>query len=349
MNRQTSLSASHERDVVSRDSHIAPWLWHAFAADQAAFQLNGEALGKAVEHLQICEACQAEIGFLASLADAAHMAPAPLSALLAHVSPDLVHDASVAMVPSDEALGVYLALKDSIDSETARQHFPAVAAHLEVCRLCQAEVENILRALDDEAPNVTAAAPQVLPMPPVPPDSEHESDWLRPNAWTRRLRAPYEIWVRPQALRITSTLAYPQIESSDTRDPSGSGDCFTIMLHEGSSASTETSVRLYVELQALYTQRVCGHLRAVRLSGPATPAPAAGLPWRINAGDQSESVSPGRRGKTDEDGTADFSMRGAGNYRFTIVVDACEWTVPLIIRSEASLDDDRSNPSNPAG
>lgn len=322
MNPGTSLPNSQQRSSATIDDHVIPWLWNAFATHQAEPWLTAEQATLAAQHLGACEACRAELGALASMADAAQVAPPALSALLAHVDPGLVHDPLLAAIPEDEDLALYIARSDSTNSEPTSLPRPAIFAHIEVCPLCQAEATSIVAMLDAAHPDATEA----------------QTAWEQPNAWVRRLRAPYQIWVQPQALRITSTLANPQIETQESPAAPLSGQRFTVTIDDDLAAYHDAQIQVQIEMHALFAQRIAGSISALRTIPGVAPEPADGVSWRLDSLVSSASESPGRSGKTDNQGSASFSMHGFGDYLFTFIMAGREWIVPITIHPDVTME-----------
>lgn len=334
MNSKASSTAGQSHKGAVRDEHVASWLWSTFVTQTASPQLSAEEMAWAAEHLRACETCRAEMGVLANLASAAPDLPPSLSAVFSHFSAVSAQDTADGVsgvsgvngaIPDDEDLAMYVALLQVSGEEAARQYSPDIAAHIALCPLCQAEVESIRWVLAEDQPDA----------------EEQQRLWERPSTWERRLRAPYQVWIRPRALRITSALAHPQIEPPRGISDPLSGERFTVALRDDTAGVPEEWVNLEVEMHGLFSQRITGKIRVIRASEGGSTIPAGGVPWRLESVGSSEVESPAYGGApitTDSDGAAPFSITGVGDYAIIITAAGLDWIVPLAIRADTEGD-----------
>ena len=331
MDSKASSPAGQNHRGPVREEHVAQWLWSAFASEPASVWLTAEESVWAIEHLRVCETCRAEIGVLANMASAAPDLSPALSAILTHFSARSTQDAvsgvggASGVVPDDEDLAMYVALLQVSGEAAARRESPDVWAHIALCPICQAEVASIRDVLADEQPVA----------------AEQQSLWERPSAWERRLRAPYQVWIRPRELRITSALTNPQIEPPKGISDPLSGERFTVAFRDDTAGVPEEWVNVEVEMHALFAQRIACQIHAVRTSEGASTIPADGVPWRLESVAVSEEEAPtrsGTRNTTNSDGTATFSITGVGDYEIIITIAGLDWIVPLAIRTDTSGD-----------
>src|SRR5215467_3359014 len=120
--------------------------------------------------------------------------------------------------------------------------------------------------------------------------------------------------------------------------PADLGQRFTVVLSDNPAATSDAWVRIQVEMFALYSRRIAGHIGARRVSGFGPPVPAVGVPWRLDPPNTALLGAPRRHGATDAEGSASFWVRGFGDYVLTFVVDGCEWEVPLAVRPDPEKD-----------
>src|SRR5262249_55903826 len=80
------------------------------------------------------------------------------------------------------------------------------------------------------------------------------------------------------------------------------GQRFTVVLSDNLAATSDAWVRIQVEMFALYSRRIAGHIGARRVSEFEPPVPAVGVPWRLDPPNTALSGAPRRHGATDAEG-----------------------------------------------